>query len=217
MTRHIDRNDRTLAIALIGVGALFLISEIFSFSIFGLLWPLLIIAPGLPFIYYAVNGERHLSGLMIPGLLISGLGSLLFYQNLTGNWESWAYAWLLFPALVGFGIQYIGHRMEQSSAYHVGRTIARSSLMVLAGLGLIFVFGGLGGLTGLLIPAALVAGGVMLLRREPAEGAVSLGRRRKRVSLDAEPEKRKNGYEAIDPELRRKIDAALAEEDPPTE
>ena len=43
-------------------------------------------------------------GLAIPVSIISGIGSILYYQNLTGNWETWQFAWALIPGFVGVGI-----------------------------------------------------------------------------------------------------------------
>jgi hypothetical protein len=33
---------------------------------------------------------------------------MLYWQNSTGNWESWAYAWTLIPGFVGVGILLAG-------------------------------------------------------------------------------------------------------------
>jgi hypothetical protein len=40
----------------------------------------------------------------IPACIVGGIGSLLYYQNLSGNWASWAYAWALIPGFVGVGL-----------------------------------------------------------------------------------------------------------------
>jgi hypothetical protein len=65
-------------------------------------WPIWVIGPGLIFIVAGL-----LSGvteLMIPGSIISGIGLILYYQNVTGDWQSWAYAWALIVVFVGIGI-----------------------------------------------------------------------------------------------------------------
>ena len=36
--------------------------------------------------------------------VITTIGLILLYQQATGHWESWAYAWALLPAAVGFGL-----------------------------------------------------------------------------------------------------------------
>lgn len=43
-------------------------------------------------------------GLAVPATIVAGIGALLYWQNKTGNWESWAYAWTLIPGFVGLGL-----------------------------------------------------------------------------------------------------------------
>jgi hypothetical protein len=40
----------------------------------------------------------------VPACIVAGIGGLLYWQNLTGNWDSWSYAWALIPGFVGVGI-----------------------------------------------------------------------------------------------------------------
>ncbi len=90
---------------LILVGGLFLLLQMFP----GLAdwlnveqhWPLIIIGIGILFLVGAVAG---LPALAIPGSIVGGIGTILYYQNLTGNWESWAYIWALIPGFVGIGL-----------------------------------------------------------------------------------------------------------------
>ncbi|MFA5873855.1 MAG: hypothetical protein WC832_07810 [Anaerolineales bacterium] len=39
----------------------------------------------------------------IPACIVAGIGGILYYQNATNNWESWAYMWTLIPGFVGVG------------------------------------------------------------------------------------------------------------------
>jgi hypothetical protein len=64
-------------------------------------WPLIIIGVGLfLFVFGLLVGEP---GMAVPASIVTGIGGLLYYQNATGNWESWAYAWTLIPGFVGIG------------------------------------------------------------------------------------------------------------------
>jgi hypothetical protein len=64
-------------------------------------WPLIIIGVGLfLFVFGLLVGEP---GMAVPASIVTGIGALLYYQNATGNWESWAYAWTLIPGFVGIG------------------------------------------------------------------------------------------------------------------
>ncbi len=49
-----------------------------------------------------------MAGLAIPGTIISGLGLMMFFQNLFNHWESWAYSWTVILVLVGLGIFIMG-------------------------------------------------------------------------------------------------------------
>ena len=42
-------------------------------------------------------------GMAIPACIVAGIGGILYYQNATGNWESWAYMWTLIPGFTGVG------------------------------------------------------------------------------------------------------------------
>ena len=65
-------------------------------------WPLLIIATGAVFLLFAILARAP--GLAVPAAIIAGIGGLLYYQNNTGDWDSWAYAWTLIPGFVGIGV-----------------------------------------------------------------------------------------------------------------
>jgi hypothetical protein len=65
-------------------------------------WPLLVVATGAVFFLFALVARAP--GLAVPAAIISGIGGLLYYQNSTGDWDSWAYAWALIPGFVGVGV-----------------------------------------------------------------------------------------------------------------
>ena len=89
-------------VILILLGVLFLASEIYP-DIFNFWsWPFILIGLGILFLLWALitmNG-----GLAIPGMILSGLGGIFYYQEVTQDWESWAYVWALIPGFVGLGI-----------------------------------------------------------------------------------------------------------------
>jgi hypothetical protein len=64
-------------------------------------WPFIVIGVGvLLFFLGLVLGEP---GMAIPAAIVSGIGGILYYQDLTGDWESWGYMWTLIPGFVGVG------------------------------------------------------------------------------------------------------------------
>ena len=94
-------------IVLILLGALFLFWQLAPQNITSWFdrnfdWPFYVIGTGLVFLLLAfVTGQ---GGLAVPGAIIGGIGGILYYQNLTGDWVSWAYAWVLIPGFVGLGL-----------------------------------------------------------------------------------------------------------------
>ena len=65
-------------------------------------WPFWIIGPGLFFILAAI--VSGVSGLAVPGMIISGVGGILYYQDTTGDYQSWAYLWTLIIGFSGIGV-----------------------------------------------------------------------------------------------------------------
>ena len=65
-------------------------------------WPVIIIGVGLCLLIFGVLiGAPGMAG---PACIVGGIGGLLYWQNATNNWESWAYAWALIPGFVGVGV-----------------------------------------------------------------------------------------------------------------
>ncbi len=101
------RNSLAGGLILILLGLFFLVWQIAPASFTGWFdqyfdWPFYVIGVGLIFLLIAIaTGE---GGLAVPGSIIGGIGGILFYQNLTGDWVSWAYIWVLIPGLVGLGL-----------------------------------------------------------------------------------------------------------------
>ena len=100
------RGNLVVGFLILLVGAWFLAAQYFpDLIIFNALefeWPLLVIGLGLVFFIFAALVRAP--GLAIPGAIIAGIGSLLYYQNANNAWESWAYAWTLIPGFVGIGV-----------------------------------------------------------------------------------------------------------------
>jgi hypothetical protein len=74
----------------------------------GSIWPFAIIAFGALFFSAMIAGGKQSAPLAIPGSIISGIGLILLFQNLTGHWESMSYFWALILMFVGLGIYIMG-------------------------------------------------------------------------------------------------------------
>jgi hypothetical protein len=206
-----SNSARTIgAVVLIAIGAFFLANNVFGFSwnFWDIGWPLFVLVPGLAFLFFAITGDKNAVGLIYPGAIITGTGAILLYQNMTGNWESWAYTWALYPLFVGIGLSYEGYRRNHSGNIATGRNMIMGGFIGFLVFGAFFelmIFNDNDMLFNLGMPLVLMAAGAYLL----------LGRRNNRVNSDYVPlPKRKNDAD-VSPELRRKIDEALEEPETP--
>lgn len=204
MTGNIN-NRNAMGIGLIGLGVLFLFAQITGFSFFGLLWPLFVLLPGAAMLYAAYNGDRNTDGLAVPGAIITGTGAILFYQNLTGHWSSWAYIWALYPAFVGAALVFIGRRHGNESTERTGDGLVKWGLIAFVGLWALFelfIFGGNSWLVSTILPLALIGVGIYLLVRNNSKDKYKVAYSRSG-----------NGHRKNEDSLQDKIDAALAEDD----
>jgi hypothetical protein len=132
-------------------------------------WPLIIVGVGLLFLVGAVLAAPPLA---VPGAIIAGIGAILYYQNLTGDWASWAYAWTLIPGMVGLGLilssLFAGNWRDGLPA---GGRLLLISLLLFVVFGLLF---GSFGQLGRYWPVLLILAGLwFLLRRRPGDRARS--------------------------------------------
>ncbi len=105
-------------------------------------WPLIIVGGGLLFLLGAFMGTPPLA---VPGAIVTGIGSILYYQNLTDNWASWSYVWTLIPGFVGIGLILLGllDSAERENLAHGVRLLV-VSLVLFTVFGLLMSgFGGL--------------------------------------------------------------------------
>lgn len=124
-------------------------------------WPWIIIGFGL--VLFLIGTATGVAALVIPACIIGGLGGILYYQSMTGDWDSWAYIWALIPGFVGVGMALTGLLSSN------GGDAARAGLwLVVISLALFAVFGSLFGALGLLgdyWPMLLILLGILLLVR----------------------------------------------------
>jgi hypothetical protein len=122
-----------IGVVLVVVGLFYLVVQVAGVDLSSFGWPLFIIIPGLTLL---IVGFVSLgTGAAIPGGILTMVGLVLAYQNSTGYWTSWAYAWaLVAPGGVGLGLFLQGLRERNSGLIRQGR-----SLMLIAAL--IFMVG----------------------------------------------------------------------------
>lgn len=78
-------------------------------------WPVIVLLVGAGLLLLGLlTGTPEMA---VPAFIVAGIGGILYYQNMTGNWGSWAYLWTLIPGFSGLGILaawLLGDRKKQS-------------------------------------------------------------------------------------------------------
>ena len=109
--------------------------------------------------------------MVIGGTVVTTVGLVLLYQDQTGRWESWAYAWALVgPAASGLGLVLWGLRSGNGGDVRNGTWGLLGGLAIF-GVGFLFFEGliGIGGdqlaIPEWLLPVVVIAIGVVVLLR----------------------------------------------------
>ncbi len=125
-------------------------------------WPIIVIAVGIFLLIFGLLvGAR---GMAVPACVVSGIGLLLYWQNFTGDWASWSYAWTLIPGFVGTGIILAGLLGEG----RLRDALMSGGWLVFISLVMFVIFGSfLGGLhlLGVYWPVLLILAGLILFVR----------------------------------------------------
>jgi hypothetical protein len=158
------RTNVVLGVLLIVVGLLYLASRFIpGLNLFiDFSWPWIVITVGVALLLLGLLiGVPEMA---IPASIVSGIGGILHYQNSTGNWASWAYAWALIPVFVG-----VGMILSALLGGRSGRAYLEATETIGSGLVMFVIFGSLfGAFTGgvaVYLPLVLVLVGVLILAR----------------------------------------------------
>jgi hypothetical protein len=112
------------------------------------------------------------TGAASPGGILTMVGLVLAYQNSTGYWTSWAYAWaLVAPGGVGLGLFLQGLRERNSGLIRQGRSLMLIAAMIFL-VGFVF-FESILNISGIndqpvvkaALPALFIVIGILLLAR----------------------------------------------------
>ena len=162
------RASLLVGLALIGLGVLFLLQQIFNWRIWDALWPLIVIAFGGLFFAGMAAGGKGAGPLAIPGSIITVIGLMLFTFNLLNHWEAWAYGWGLIVAAVGLGLAINGWWSDLPGLRRSGLELLRLGLILFVVFGVIFevlIFGTFPVGSWFLPVVLILLGGWLLLRR----------------------------------------------------
>src|SRR5512134_3164534 len=125
-------------------------------------WPMWTIGAGvLVLLIGLITGAP---GMAVPASIVAGIGGILYYQNATEDFGSWAYMWTLIPGFVGVGVLLAGLLGENTRA-NLGRGL--NLLAISAVLFLVFgtFLGGLSILGDYGAAILLIALGIYILAR----------------------------------------------------
>jgi hypothetical protein len=107
------------SIPVLATGGILLLASLLShWEVWGLAWPLEVIALALGFALAAIF--MRVAGLAIPAILIGLNGLILAFCNLTGLWGAWALWWPVEPLAVGLGLLIVGYANHSDGAKVAG-------------------------------------------------------------------------------------------------
>ena len=124
-------------------------------------WPLIIV--GIGFLLLIIGLLTSAFEMAVPACIVGGIGGLLYWQNATGRWDSWAYAWALIPGFVG-----VGTVLSGLLGGKFRRSLYDGGSLILISLVLFAVFGSLTGgpsLLGVYWPVLVILLGVLVVVR----------------------------------------------------
>lgn len=147
---------------LILIGGIFLALNLFHIN-FGQVWPVIFFIIGAGFylpVLLLPHERQNLAGLLIPGTILCGLGTIFFYNIFADNWGAWAYIWALIPAAVGLGLL-----LAARVGHWGGDTMKAGFWMFVISLGACFLLGAFfnGGNVGAIGAILLIVLGVFVL------------------------------------------------------
>jgi hypothetical protein len=163
---------------LVVLGLAMLLIQQLDVDIGRLSWPFFVIVTGVVLLVVGLVASDD-GDALIGGTVVTIVGLLLLFQNATGLWATWAYAWALAaPTGSGLGTILAGLKRGRRQTIRDGTTQLLTGLAIFA-VGFFF-FEGLIGLSGdrlalpdWMLPVALmVIGAAILLMGATGRGAV---------------------------------------------
>jgi len=147
---------------LIVFGLMALAGQFFRNVDWDFLWPFVIIGFGALFFVAMFAGGKGTAAFAIPGSIVSGIGLVLLFQNITGHWESMSYFWTLIITFVGVGIYVMGWYGGDENQKQSGWRVMRVGLILFIIFGVFFemIFSSY---SNILFPLLLIALGAYLI------------------------------------------------------
>ena len=131
---QLSNGNAVLGVILILLGIAFLGQQVFHINLWNLGWPFFVIVPGVLLFAFALAmhspaGEPF----AVIGSIVTMTGLILLYQNTTGQWASWAYAWaLIVPTSIGLGQIVYGSLKNRPDVVTTGARSAMVGFIIFA-------------------------------------------------------------------------------------
>src|SRR5262245_3877735 len=139
------RGSIVLGVILVVAGLLAILGRQLDVDVVSIGWPLFVIVPGILLLAGSLFvGGRPGIGLAIPGGIVTMTGLVLVFQNATGAYQTWAYAWaLVAPGGVGVGLVVYGLLAGERDSLRAGGPVRLTRLGLFLAFGFIFeaIFG----------------------------------------------------------------------------
>jgi hypothetical protein len=126
-------------VILVAFGVMLLAGTVAGLNPWAFMWPYFIIVPGLLCLAGAFTHGTAGAVLAVVGSVLTTIGFILFYQNVFGYFQSWAYAWLLVcPTAIGVGLLIHGRIARRRNVMRLGARLAGIGLALFLLVGMCF-------------------------------------------------------------------------------
>ncbi len=130
-----NRTQLVLGILLVIVGVYYFLAQqmpaLRFWSQFEFQWPVYVIGAGI--LILLIGLMTGAPGMAVPACIVAGVGAILYYQNLSGDWESWSFAWTLIPGFVGLGVLLtglLGENTRENLAHGLNLVVVSAALFL---------------------------------------------------------------------------------------
>ena len=148
---------------LIAIGLLALAGNFFPSFDWGTIWPVAIVGLGALFFLAMISGGKQAAAFALPGSIISGIGLILLFQNITGRWESMSYFWTLIIMFVGIGIYMMGWYGGDANQKRSGFGVMKVGFILFIIFGAFFEILIFSSSNNLIFPVLLISLGIYLV------------------------------------------------------
>jgi hypothetical protein len=137
-TNRSNAGTLVAGIILIVFGLMALAGQFLRIMDWGVIWPFVIVGFGALFFLVMVVSGRQAAAFAIPGSIITGIGLVLLFENITGHWEAMSYFWTLIIMFVGIGIYIMGWYAGDENQKRSGWGVIKVGLILFVIFGAFF-------------------------------------------------------------------------------